>query len=137
MPAANDKPKLNQALIERNNASVRGNGEKGAAHRMSDKILQAKFVPGCRFDSPTRCPSHFLRDRSRSRTTSSARLSPLRPRYTGCRISPALVHSVNLTSATNDGLTQVVTPSSFTFEANGDLAVLSGRSLPCKSSRVL
>ena len=40
-----------------------------------------------------------------------------------------LVHSVNLTSATSDGLTQVVTASSFTFAGNGDLAVLSGVSL--------
>jgi len=47
------------------------------------------------------------------------------------------VHSVNFTSATNVGLTQVVTASSFTFAAKGDFAVLSGISLPCSSSRNL
>ena len=132
MPAANDKPKLNQALIERNNVSGPGETVRCSAHRMSDKILQAKFVPGCRFVSPTCCPSHFLRDRSRSRTTSSARLSPLilGRDIRDAAFRPALVHSVNLTSATNDCLTQVVTafdPSP--SRANGDLAVLSGREL--------
>jgi hypothetical protein len=51
----------------------------------------------------------YLRGFSRSRVTSSARLSVRSPRYTGWRISPELVHSVNFTSATSDGLTQVVT----------------------------
>jgi len=44
--------------------------------------------------------------------------SPLvsaQPRYTGCRISPELVHSVNFTSATSDRSIHVVAASSLTL----------------------
>jgi hypothetical protein len=42
-----------------------------------------------------------------------------------CRISPAAVHSVNLTSATSFGFTQVVTASSLTRCLNGERSVRS------------
>jgi hypothetical protein len=63
----------------------------------------------------------YLRGLSRSRVTSSTRLSVRSPRYTECRISPELVHSVNFTSATCDGLTQLA--SSFTLDLKGDFAI--------------
>ena len=44
---------------------------------------------------------------------------------------------MNFTSATSDGLTHGVTPSSFTFAGKGDFAAFSLTSLPCNSSRVL
>ena len=46
-----------------------------------------------------------------SRVTSVAGLSVRSPRNTGWRISPAAVHSVNLTSAMSFGLTQLVLAS--------------------------
>ena len=50
-----------------------------------------------------------------SRMTSSAFLSMRSPRKAGCRISPSLVHSVNFTSLTSFGISQVVAVSCFTF----------------------
>jgi hypothetical protein len=72
---------------------------------MPPLLGQRPSVAGVRRSRPYYLRTCF----SRSRTTSLARLSARRPRYTGCRISPAMVHSVNFTSATKDGLTQVVT----------------------------
>src|SRR5262245_28338870 len=61
-----------------------------------------------------------------SRVTSLAFLSVLRPRNTGCRISPAAVHSVNFTSATSFGFTQVVAASLGTLAAIGFVLVIKG-----------
>ena len=63
-------------------------------------------------------------------------LSVLKPRNTGWRISPAVVHSVNLTSATSFGFTQVVFASSGTFSATGFLAVMSGTIFWCSERKV-
>ena len=50
-----------------------------------------------------------------SRITSNTFLSLRSRRKAGCRISPSLVHSVNFTSPTSLGISQVVAFSSFTF----------------------
>src|SRR5689334_11708958 len=71
-----------------------------------------------------------------SRMTSVAFLSVLSPRHTGWRISPAAVHSVNLTSATSLGFTQVVFASSGTFSTTGFLAVMSGTIFWCRERSV-
>jgi len=56
-----------------------------------------------------------------SRITSNTFLSLRSPRKAGCRISPSLVHSVNFTSPTSLGISQVVAFSSFTFWSKGFL----------------
>jgi len=61
-----------------------------------------------------------------SRITSVAGLSVRKPKNTGWRISHAAVHSVNFTSATSFGLTQLVLPASGTFWGIGFLSVISG-----------
>jgi hypothetical protein len=71
---------------------------------------------------------HLLRRCSFSGTISMGFLSSRKPRNAGCRISPPLVHSVNFTSATSLGFTQVVVGSSFTRCLKGDEAVRSGQS---------
>src|SRR5512141_2896672 len=54
-----------------------------------------------------------------SRTTLRASLSVLRPKKTGCLICPSLVHSVNFTSHTSRGRTQVVVRSPGTSASMG------------------
>jgi hypothetical protein len=54
-----------------------------------------------------------------------------RPTNTGWRISPAAVHSLNFTSATSLGFTQVVLPRSGTVSVIGFLSVMSGTSFSC------
>src|SRR6185295_3174169 len=95
-------------------------------------------------DRPRRQPTGLLAAKrpyrrplfSLSRLTSSAALSSRRPRKTGWRISPADVHSVNRTSPTSLGFTQVVTASSFTRTPKGEVDVRSAESLSYKSLRV-
>src|SRR6516225_3087791 len=65
-----------------------------------------------------------------SRITSNTFLSPRSPRKAGCRISPSLVHSVNFTSPTSLGISQVVAFSSFTFWSKGFLWVRRGCIVP-------
>jgi hypothetical protein len=81
-------------------------------------------------------PAHRRRPAAASSlTTSSARLSSRSPRNTGWRISPAVVHSVNFTSATNrfyPGRHGLILDAG----RKGDDAILRGNSLPCSSSRV-
>ena len=64
--------------------------------------------------------------------TSVAFLSVRSPRKTGWRISPFEVHSVNFTSPTSLGLTQVVFASSGTFSAMGFVLVMSGTISACR-----
>src|SRR5258706_8730687 len=75
-------------------------------------------------------PAHGRRCSSFSRTTSAAFLSVRNPRKAGWRISPPAVHSVNLTSATSCGLTQVVIGSSLPRCFEGGVAVRHRQSLP-------
>src|SRR5262249_28102116 len=92
--------------------------------------------PGSPEQPRARPRTHFPTLRGFSITTSIAFLSVRRPRNTGWRISPFDVHSVNFTSATSFGLTQVVLAASGTFSGTGFESVISGTSFACSDLSV-
>ena len=100
--------------------STNAGGCSSSVVRRSPKPRQSGFNSCLPCQSSQRASvngSRFLRNffHACSRMTSIAFLSVRSPRKAGCRISPSLVHSANLTSPTSFGRSHVVSFSYFTF----------------------
>src|SRR5262249_18163023 len=105
-------------------------------HGLASNFAASGIVIGGNFAPQAGPKTHFPTLRGFSITTSVAFLSVRRPKNTGWRISPFDVHSVNFTSATSFGLTQVVLAASGTFSGTGLESVMSGTSFACSDLSV-
>ena len=109
-----------------------GNALIGIALVLSAVFIPAAFIPGISGEFFRQFAVTITAATIISLITSLAFLSVRSPRNTGWRISPLEVHSVNFTSPTSLGLTQVVLASSGTFSAMGFVLVMSGTIRACR-----